>query len=118
MVLLFDDLHCRYDDELIPHIDLWFVHLSELKFWVWRVLNTRMDLYLSHMREELKENLEETVEEKGPVVFGSEREFERKRVLKNGKVSMERIHSSYSLKSLSNELSNEILTQLFVCIVC
>lgn len=87
--------------------------MSELKFWVWRTFNTRMDLYLSHMREELKESIEEIVEEKGPVVFGSEKEFERKRVLKNGKVSMERVHSSYSLKSLSNELSNEILTQLF-----
>lgn len=63
-----------------------------------------MDLYLIRMRESLKKDLEKVIEEKGPEIFGSREEFEKKRVLKNGRVSIDRVKSFPSLRNLEEFL--------------
>ena len=41
-----------------------------------------MDRYVIRQREQLKEDLTKLIEKEGPKYFGSEEEFEKKRVLK------------------------------------
>ena len=99
-------------------------YLSELRFCVWSLCNSSMDRYVIRQREQLKEDLTKMIEKKGPEFFGSEDEFEKKRVLKDGAVSMKRVNTSMSLKSFLPEtvsfgnlhienLAQDVIPQIF-----
>ena len=88
-----------------------------------------MDRYVIRQREQLKEDLTKLIEKEGPKYFGSEEEFEKKRVLKDGAVSMKRVNTSMSLKSFLPEtvsfgnfrienLAQDVIPQIFYCHVC
>lgn len=98
--------------------DVWFYDLSELHYLLWRFMYPTLDRYLIKMREHLKTDLNTAIEAKGPELFGSKEAFERKRVLKDGAVSMKRIKTVLSLSALLpdplniGELTQDIFSQI------
>ena len=99
-------------------VDFWFYGLSELHYLVWRFIYPTLDRYIIKQREHLRTDLNAAIEAKGPELFGSKEEFERKRVLKDGAVSMKRIKTVLSLSALLpdplniGELTQDIFSQI------
>lgn len=93
---------------------------------MWSLMNASMDRYVIRQREQLKEDLTKLIEKEGPKYFGSAEEFEKKRVLKDGSVSMKRVNTSMSLKAFLPEtmsfgnlhiekLNQDVIPQIFYC---
>ena len=106
-------------------VDVLFYGLSELHFLVWRFFYPTLDRYIIRQRENLKTDLNAMIEEKGPELFGSKEAFERKRVLKDGAVSLKRIKTVLSLSAFLpdplniGELTQDIFSQIlfYLCLL-
>ena len=91
--------------------------IAEVKFGLWSIFNVQLDKYILRQREQLKADLNALIEKKGPELFGSAEEFERKRVLKDGAVSLKRVKTTLSLNKFLpdnlGDLAQEVMPHIF-----